>query len=163
MKVWYVMKNKKNRDAQVPTEYQIFMVYGIALIIVVGITIIMFKAGIFNTISEEGDCFPQMGFLCGNPELNQNGMLNITFGVIGSDIIITATKCTTTSVLPNNFTTVDIGMPSGHTTTLSFKCPIVSDRIGAPFSGYLWITYNTQGGPSQNIMLAKVDARVENE
>ncbi len=157
-----VMTGKKNGEAQIAMEYQVFLTYGVALIIVVAATIIMFKAGIFNSVSGmSNECFPQMDFLCGNPVLNQNGMLNVTFGVIGSSIVVTATKCTIISAPPNTFTAVDIGVPSGYTMTLSFKCPMVSDRIGAPFSGYLWITYNTQGGTNQSVMLARVNAKVE--
>ena len=156
-------KNSATREeGQIAMEYQIFLTYGVALIIVVGVTIIMFRAGIFNSgLGASSECLPQVGFLCSNPILNQNGTLNITFGKMGSSIIITATECTVMSAPPNSFTAVDTEVASGHITTLSFKCPLENNNINAPFSGYLWITYNTQGEPSQSIMLARVTAMVE--
>ena len=137
------------------------MTYGWALLIIVVVLAVLFYLGVFNIGAPIGSiCNPYADYLCQNPVLSSSGNLTVNFGEIGSTMSITGTACSKGSASPSFNSISTINLESGQTTPLSFQCPIPSGRIGAPFSGTLWIQYTSATGTVLSAEIGSVSASV---
>ncbi len=146
------MNRLKSQSAM---EY--LMTYGWAILIVAVVLGALFELGIFSGTTFGGNaCIPASGYLCNNPVLSTNGLLSVSFGEVGYQITITGVSCSTNSTAPSSFQSADILMESGQIENLNFSCPLPSDQLDTPFSGYLFIEYNTLNYPTQVVRFATV-------
>ena len=137
------------------------MTYGWALLIIVVVLAVLFYLGVFSIGAPIGSiCNPYADYLCQNPVLSSSGNLTVNFGEIGSTMSITGTACSKGSASPSFNSISTINLESGQTTPLSFQCPIPSGRIGAPFSGTLWIQYTSATGTVLSAEIGSVSASV---
>ena len=141
--------------SQSAMEY--LMTYGWAILIVAVVLGALFELGIFSGTTFGGNaCIPASGYLCNNPVLSTNGLLSVSFGEVGYQITITGVSCSTNSTAPSSFQSADILMESGQIENLNFNCPLPSNQLDTPFSGYLFIEYNTLNYPTQVVRFATV-------
>ncbi len=146
------MHRPKSQSAM---EY--LMTYGWAILIVAVVLGALFELGIFSGTTFGGNaCIPASGYLCNNPVLSTNGLLSVSFGEVGYQITITGVSCSTNSTAPSSFQSADILMESGQIENLNFNCPLPSNQLDTPFSGYLFIEYNTLNYPTQVVRFATV-------
>ena len=91
-----------------------------------------------------------------------DGML-VTIGqVSGSQIYITGLACTKNQSVSIVLPTLRIPLASGGEKNVIFHCPISSTSLGAPFTGYLWIRYNTPTYQNQIAEVAYVTSSITN-
>ena len=138
------------------------MTYGWAILIIAVVLAALFQLGIFNaaTFSAQA-CISQPGYSCSAPLLNTTGNLSVGFGEIGSQITLTGLGCSANSSIPSTFIPVnDILLFSGQQVESTFQCPLTSNTVGTPFSGSLYIRYDS--GPYSGLIskVATVTAKV---
>ena len=129
--------------AQNPLEYM--TAYGWALVIMTVVLAALVYLGAFNgnTASSAQECIPQVGYLCTTPQLSTAGNLNVALGQIGANITLTGLACSNTG-MPSAFAPINsVVLYDGQQMELTFKCPLASNAIGTPFTGNLYIEYNS--------------------
>ncbi|MCL5433896.1 MAG: hypothetical protein M1538_02885 [Candidatus Marsarchaeota archaeon] len=166
------MENKNNnknkhgkKSAQSAVDY--LMTYGWAILIIVAVILILFKLGVFSSGSLTGSaCVGTPGFLCTIPTMNSSGYLSASIGSATESIDILAVGCSASDSAPpsTNFTYLSksIKLPPQSSVIQLFHCPLPANSpLGTPFTGTLWIKYNTQYVSSQvsevGSLVAKVD------
>jgi hypothetical protein len=127
--------------AQAAMEY--LMTYSWAILIVSVVMGTLFSIGVFSGLSLSTACVSSVGYTCQNPVLSTNGLITIQLGEVGSTITITDISCTIANSPPSFSPITPVELPSGTSTVISFSCPLSSNKIGASFSGTLWIRYDT--------------------
>jgi hypothetical protein len=158
-------KLKNKRRAQSAVDY--LMTYGWAILIIVAVILILFKLGVFSSGSLTGSaCVGTPGFLCTIPTMNSSGYLSASIGSATESIDILAVGCSASDSAPpsTNFTYLSksIKLPPQSSVIQLFHCPLPANSpLGTPFTGTLWIKYNTQYVSSQvsevGSLVAKVD------
>jgi len=163
----------KRLKAQSAMEY--LMTYGWAILIIAVVLGALFSLGVFSGTSLLGtSCIASPGFLCQNPVLSASGALTFSFGqntgaTVYNAIIWVANQSTTPGPSPTFFTAKSFvgnmstyssyqnGLTSGQTITVSISLPgYKGAAIGTPFSGYVWLAYNSTSPSGQANLLAKV-------
>ncbi len=128
--------------AQSAMEY--LMTYGWSILIIAIALIILFELGVFNSnsLSGNGSCVAQPGYMCSNPILATNGILFANIGNVYSPITITGVACTSTQT-PTTFNQIPpITLSDGEVQNFQFLCPLSSNALGTSFNGDLWIEYS---------------------
>lgn len=150
----------KNVKFQSAIEY--IMTYGWVVLIVAVLLLAGFQLGIFTTTNFYGNvCVASTSFFCSVPVLSSNGNLTLSFGqATGSPITLTSIGCSNTTAEPVFRQSENVPMSYGTTTTLTFECGLSSSKIGTPFSGTLWITYNTPTQVTMQSLAMTVQATV---
>lgn len=144
------------RGSKLQSAMEYLMTYGWAILIVAVVLGALYQLGIFGTGASAlaPACLASAGFLCQNPTMNTSGYLGIKFGQLGSSsITITNIACTTNTTTPSSSQQMSLTLTSGATTNLAVLCPVGSNSIGAPFKGYLWLTYST---PAQSAVVDRI-------
>jgi len=161
----------KRLKAQSAMEY--LMTYGWAILIIAVVLGALFSLGVFSGSSMLGtSCIASPGYYCQNPVLSTSGALTFSFGqntgaTEYNAIIWVANQSTTPTTSSPFFTTKSFvgnysysspsGLASGQTITVSILLPGYSSAaIGTPFSGYVWLAYNSMSASGQANLLAKV-------
>ena len=129
------------------------MTYGWSILIVAIVLVSLFELGIFgnNSLSGNGACISQSGYLCTKVTLATNGILSATIGSAYGDITLTGIACTNNSAQPTSFNTItSTQINNGETIPISFSCPLTNNALGSSFNGNLWIEY-TSGTISDQI------------
>ena len=133
----------RNLAAQSAMEY--IITYGWAMLIIAIVLAALFNMYVFSQFEVPTACYSSTGFYCANPTIGTSGYLNVTMSqTIFSQMSIIGTACSTSQQAPltfQNINTTDVN--TGQIVKLNFKCPILYANVGSPFSGYLWILYNT--------------------
>ncbi len=155
--------NSHNFNGQSAIEY--LMTYGWTILLIAVALVTLFGLGFLNTggISNTDSCIAQAGYLCSNPILNTAGNLTINFGDITQvqSLIVTGVACIKNNTLSQtNFNNTYLKIYAGEKTTLQFVCPLISNSIGAKFTGTLWIRYNTGSVSNQISKLGKISVKV---
>ncbi|MGC8699415.1 MAG: hypothetical protein ACP5RK_00200, partial [Candidatus Micrarchaeia archaeon] len=115
------------------------------------------------------------GYLCQNPVLSTSGTLTFSFGQnIGAPVYNAILYVAPQSVVPTStppsfgFTSSNAGsytlpnpFQSGQTATASVSLSGISSigsspAIGTPFSGYVWLVYNSTGSTGTQNLITKV-------
>ena len=158
--------------AQSAMEY--LMTYGWAILIIAVVLGALFSLGVFSGSSMLGtSCIAASGYLCQNPVLSTSGTLTFTFGqnigapVYNGIIYVAPQFVVPTSTPPSfGFNSLNSGnyilptnpFQNGQTVTASVSLSGISSigsspAIGTPFSGYVWLVYNsTQTTGTQNLI-----------
>ncbi len=159
---------KYKRRGQGSMEYM--MQYGWAVLMIVIVLVILFALfgnGQGSNLFTPPACLPGTDFQCANLAMNTSGYVSMAFAHGGDTWGITRTGCSSTntgsivSVTQVNATV----LPPGQTATLIFKCPVIphgasSAPIGTPFSGYLFVMYNTSTQSNVTSEIATINAKV---
>ena len=139
--------------SQSAMEY--LMTYGWAILIIAVVLAVLFQLGVFSSASfTSTSCTAQAGFLCAHPIMNTTGNVLITLGQAGSQTItVTALGCSNSTAEPSFVSLpkdIVLTPDQSNATSAVFQCPIVSQVLGTPFAGYLWVEYTTpdQSTPS---------------
>jgi len=160
----------KKFKAQSAMEY--LMTYGWAILIIAVVLGALFSLGVFSGSSLLGtSCIASPGYFCQNPVLTpsgSNGALTFSFGQntgateynailcvepqsqspSQSALIFSGNNCTA----PNAYPTLASGQTINPTITISgFGKP-----IGTPFTGYVWLSYNSSSSTGTSNLIAKV-------
>ena len=142
------LNSKKGQSAM---EY--LMTYGWSILIIAIVLVSLFELGIFgsNSLSGNGACISQSGYLCTKVTLATNGILSATIGSAYGAITLTGIACTNNSAQPTSFNTItSTQINNGETIPMSFLCPLTNNALGSSFNGNLWIEY-TSGTVSDQI------------
>ncbi len=132
------------------------MTYGWAILVIAVVLGALFGLGVFNGGAVLGSgCVAQPGYLCQQPRLGANGTLFVNIGQVGQQkITITSIGCSSTASEPTLFSNLRpslIVLSSQIAQGTPFQCPLVSNSIGASFTGTLWIQYTTSQYPGVTI------------
>ncbi len=162
------MVNAKGDRAQSSMEYM--MSYGWAAIVITIVLVLLFVYfGSSSTLPfANAGCVPTTGYSCTTPILNSSGYLAMALSHSGSTYAITGFGCqasgsnTTLELTPLNGSIV---VPAGQAVTALFKCQVgpigsVSSPIGTPFTGKLFITYNTTTATNVTDQIGLVQTKV---
>jgi len=159
----------KRLKAQSAMEY--LMTYGWAILIIAVVLGALFSLGVFSGSSLLGtSCIASPGYYCQNPVLSTSGTLTFSFGqntgaTVYNAIIWVANQSTTPGLSTPFFTAKSFvgnmsypnGLTSGQTIPVSISLPGYNGvAIGTPFSGYVWLAYNSMSPSGQANLLAKV-------
>ena len=133
-----------NRRSQSAMEY--LMTYGWAILIIAIVLASLWSLGLFSSpVAGSGAaCAGTVGYLCGTPVLESNGLLLTSIGqtASGSAITVTGLGCSNTSAQPSSFSSTSLTLPPSQSASVAFSCSLPSNAMGAPFTGTLWIQYN---------------------
>ncbi|MGC9099017.1 MAG: hypothetical protein ACP5HW_00500 [Candidatus Micrarchaeia archaeon] len=159
--------------AQSAMEY--LMTYGWAILIISVVLGALFSLGVFSGSSMLGtSCIAAPGYLCQNPVLSTSGTLTFLFGQnIGAPvynaILWVAPQSTVPTSTPPSFgftnsnagsnTLISNPFQSGQTVNVSVSLSGIlgsSPAIGTPFSGYVWLVYNSTGSTGTRNLITKV-------
>ena len=97
---------QKRKNAQSAMEY--LMTYGWAILIISVVLASLWSLGLFSSTPASGNgaaCVGTVGYLCGTPVLESNGLLLTSIGQTnsGSAITVTGLGCSNTSTQPSTF------------------------------------------------------------
>jgi YVTN family beta-propeller protein len=139
------------------------MTYGWAILIVAVVLGALYGLGIFNGSNFlGGTCVAAPGYLCTNPLLATDGVLNFTYGYQGSNVTIVGFACTNSSVAPTSFSlTGSSTLSPGQQESASATCTLPSDALGTQFSGYLWVEYDQAGQSNLIARFATITTTVD--
>jgi len=157
----------KKFKAQSAMEY--LMTYGWAILIIAVVLGALFSLGVFSGSSLLGtSCVASPGYYCQNPVLSTSGALTFSFGqntgatVYNAIIYVEPQSQSPGSSAPffsSNYTTIGTypALASGQTVTPSIAISGFSGKpIGTPFSGYIWLSYNSSSSTGTSNLVAKV-------
>ena len=134
---------KRKVIAQSAMEY--LMTYGWAILIISLVLASLWTLGVFSSPGGGGGaaCIGSIGYLCGTPVLESNGVLLTTIGQTASSGTMTVTSlgCSNSSTQPSTFYSTTISLRPSQAVGSSFICILPVNTIGAPFTGTLWIQY----------------------
>jgi hypothetical protein len=160
---------QKRIKAQSAMEY--LMTYGWAILIIAVVLGALFSLGVFSGSSLIGtSCIAAPGYYCQNPVLDTSGTLTFSFGQNTGSTIYNVTICAEPESIspdtaypffgptnPNCTTTAYNSLNSGQTVSPSITITGFSGKpVGTPFTGYVWMSYNTNSQSSPSNLLAKV-------
>ncbi len=143
--------SSKVRKAQAGLEYMLNYGWAALVMVIVIVLLFVFLGASGNAPFTQTGCIPGTDYSCTSPVLNTSGYLSIAFSHGGGPYEITAFGCSATAnatgvtyMIPQN----PLDLPPSQAITALFKCPVApagatSVPIGTPFSGYLWVRYNT--------------------
>ena len=135
---------KRKVKAQSAMEY--LMTYGWAILIISVVLAALWSIGVFSSPGGGGSaaCVGTIGYLCGTPTLESNGLLLTTIGQTSSSgtLSVTGLGCSNSSMQPSTFYSASMTLPPSQATSASFDCPLPNSALGAAFTGTLWIQYN---------------------
>ena len=153
----------KRLKAQSAMEY--LMTYGWAILIIAVVLGALFSLGVFSGSSLLGtSCVASPGYYCQNPVLVGN-TLTFSFGqntgatVYNAIIYVepqSASPSSSGSFFSNNTYTIGNTFASGQIVSVSTSIAGFSGSIGTPFTGYVWLAYNSMSPSGQANLLAKV-------
>ena len=122
------------------------MTYGWAILIISIVLVALWSIGVFSSPGGGGGaaCVGTIGYLCGTPTLESNGLLLTTIGQTSSSgtLSVTGLGCSNSSMQPSTFYSASMTLPPSQATSASFDCPLPNSALGAAFTGTLWIQYN---------------------
>ncbi len=136
------------------------MTYGWSILVIAIALVVLFELGVFNSnsLSGNGACIAQSGYLCEQASLSSNGVLSAQIGSDYGSISVSGIACTTNSTLSPSIssynTITSIKLNDGESVPLSFQCPMSSNAIGTEFNGQLWIEYTS--GSSSTTQYTKI-------
>ncbi|MGC9190432.1 MAG: hypothetical protein ACP5FR_00770 [Candidatus Micrarchaeia archaeon] len=136
---------KKLKHAKLQSAMEYLMTYGWAILVIAIVLAALFNMNVFSQFHVPTACYSSTGFYCENPGIGTNGYLNVTMSqTLFSQMTIVGTACSTSLQAPLTFQNINSTTDSmGQLVKLNFKCPVLYAQVGSPFSGYLWILYNT--------------------
>jgi len=157
----------KRFKAQSAMEY--LMTYGWAILIIAVVLGALFSLGVFSGSSLLGtSCVASPGYYCQNPVL-AGGKLTFGFGQNTGATVYNAILCVepqsqspTQSALifnnnnctaPNTYLTLASGQTINPSITIS---AYANSPIGTPFTGYVWLSYNSSSSTGASNLIAKV-------
>ena len=139
------------------------MTYGWAILVIAIVLGMLYYLGIFSggNVSVNA-CMAQPGYLCANPRLSANGILQASISAISSSpVTVTAVGCSNTSAVPSSFTSVSSTvLTTGTIANFLFQCPSVIPQLGAEFRGTIWIEYSTALQSNLLVKVASITAVV---
>jgi len=158
----------KKFKAQSAMEY--LMTYGWAILIIAVVLGALFSLGVFSGSSLLGtSCVASPGYYCQSPVLSTSGTLTFSFGQNTGATVYNAILCVepqsqspTQSALifnnnnctaPNTYLTLASGQTINPSITLS---GFNGKPIGTPFTGYVWLSYNSSSSTGASNLIAKV-------
>jgi YVTN family beta-propeller protein len=139
------------------------MTYGWAILVVAVVLGALYSLGIFNGANFlGGTCVAAPGYLCTNPLLRTDGILNFTFGYQGPNVTIAGFACSNSSVAPSSFASSGSSdLEPGQQEDVGTTCTLSSDALGTQFSGYLWVEYDQAGQSDLIARFATIGTTVE--
>ena len=156
----------KRLKAQSAMEY--LMTYGWAILIIAVVLGALFSLGVFGGSSLLGtSCVASPGYYCQNPVLSASGALTFSFGQntgateYNAIIYVEPQSQSPSSSLPSffsgtNFTSVG-NLTSGQTINPTISISGFNGKpIGTPFTGYVWLVYNSMSPSGQANLISKV-------
>ncbi|MFP3289196.1 MAG: hypothetical protein RXO35_02080 [Candidatus Micrarchaeota archaeon] len=154
----------KRFKAQSAMEY--LMTYGWAILIIAVVLGALFSLGVFSGSSLLGtSCVASPGYLCQNPVLSTSGTLTFSFGqntgatVYNAIVYVEPQAASPGSSAPffsSNYTNVGT-LASGQTVSPSITLSGFSGKpVGTPFTGYVWLSYNSSSSTGTSNLVAKV-------
>ncbi len=130
--------------AQSAMEY--LMTYGWAILIISIVLVALWSIGVFSSPGGGGGaaCVGTIGYLCGTPTLESNGLLLTTIGQTSSSgtLSVTGLGCSNSSTQPSTFSSTSISLAPSQVASAAFSCALPNSAMGATFTGTLWIQYN---------------------
>ncbi|MEM0201401.1 MAG: hypothetical protein QXD23_03275 [Candidatus Micrarchaeaceae archaeon] len=145
------------RNLKMQSAMEYLMTYGWSILIIAIALVTLFELGIFNStsLSGNGACIAQSGYLCTSVSLSTNGVLSAEIGSNYGPFTITGVSCLTNSIPTtssfNGITPTKVN--NGGEIEINFYCPLTSNAIGSAFNGDLWIEYST---PTSTEQIAEV-------
>ncbi len=135
---------KQKLGAQSAMEF--LMTYGWAILAIALVLIGLFSLGVFSSPGSSGlnACIGKVGYLCGTPVLDSNGLLLTSIGesTITGVMTVTGLGCSNSSAEPSTFSQTTLDLQPSQVANVAFRCVLSSNSLGAPFSGTLWIEYS---------------------
>ncbi len=150
--------------AQSAMEY--LMTYGWAILLIAIVLVAFFTLGVFkpNKLTSSA-CVAQTGFLCSQPVLSTNGILQMEVGVNnGQQLSVIGDACTNSSNIPTQTSFTDfysnMNLNPGVQYQFTFQCPLTSNIIGTPFTGKLWLLYDSASTSNQIMSIGTVSSSI---
>jgi len=153
----------KRLKAQSAMEY--LMTYGWAILIIAVVLGALFSLGVFSGSSLLGtSCVASPGYYCQNPVLSASGNLIFSFGqntgATEYNAIIYVDPQSQSPSSPSfysyNYTNVGT-LTSGQTINPTISISGFNGKpIGTPFTGYVWLSYNSSSSSGTSNLIAKV-------
>lgn len=138
------------------------MTYGWAILIIAVVLAVLFQLGVFGSSNFIGtSCLANVGFTCANPILNTTGYLSVEIGQAGVNFLnVTGIACVNSTAAPASFQQLALSIPASESVPVIFQCPVSGSSLGTPFTGYLWLKYNssTQNGLESQIAAVSVQS-----
>ena len=139
---------QKRKNAQSAMEY--LMTYGWAILIISIVLASLWSLGVFSSTPTSGSgaaCVGTVGYLCGTPVLESNGLLLTSIGQTSQRFGHYSYR---SWMLQHFCTAFNFLFDKSHASTfavcqrcvqLQFTC----EHMGSPFFGTLWMQYNSGG------------------
>ena len=155
------MKTEKGIAYKLQSAMEYLLTYGWALVVISVVLGVLYSMGLFSTKSiARQSCAAIPGFECNYPILNGTGSLKVLLGST-NELTLTGVGCTGDSAAPPALTEIaPVEFYPGSAAIILFACPLPANVLGTPFSGYLWIGYNTITASGQEEAVAQVSASV---
>ncbi len=158
------MRSRLNSTVRSQSAMEYLMTYGWSILIIAVVVAALFSLGVFNGGAGAGQsvCIASAGYQCTSAVLSTSGSLSATVGEIGQTITITSTGCTNSSASPTlQALSSSVTLGSAQSSSLTFSCPSSNlGTLGAKFSGYLWIKYNTASQSNVILRIGQVKLTV---
>ncbi len=153
----------RHSRSQGAIEY--LLTYGWAVLIVTIVLALLFASGAVNlSIFATSGCIPSSGYSCTQLVLSSTGYISAVIGTPFRAVQITGFGCSNGGYAPSSFMTPlpngHIALASGQTALFVAKCTLKVNETGAPFSGSLWIRYNTFTKSNQTSEVATLSTEV---